>query len=246
MQISYGGTKGNARPRCGWIRAARRARCHLLVRSAGDDSPPDFGPETNNARRLCESETARGGARRHLPGRAGCRARRTRKSPAPTIVGTITDSSGAALPGATVTARNVDTGFTRTVPANESGAYRLEFLPIGSYVVEVTLSGFKTARRSGIVLNVNDTARVDAVAGARRRRRNGERRGAAAPAVNTATVRDLEDHRCRRDPEPAAGRPQRLHAAGSDARRAVQQQRRRRRPRPAPARSCSAFPSSAP
>ena len=79
-----------------------------------------------------------------------------------TIVGTVTDSSGAALPGATVTARNVDTGFNRTVPSNEDGAYRLEFLPIGSYVVEVTLSGFKTSTRSGIVLNVNDTIRVDA------------------------------------------------------------------------------------
>jgi hypothetical protein len=79
-----------------------------------------------------------------------------------TIVGTITDSSGAALPGATITARNADTGFTRTVPSNEDGAYRLEFLPIGPYVVEVSLSGFKTATRSGIVLSVNDTARVDA------------------------------------------------------------------------------------
>ena len=79
-----------------------------------------------------------------------------------TIVGTITDSSGAALPGASVTARNVDTGFNRTVPSNEDGAYRLEFLPIGSYTVEVTLSGFKTSTRSGIVLNVNDTVRVDA------------------------------------------------------------------------------------
>ena len=78
------------------------------------------------------------------------------------IVGTIVDSSGAALPGATVTARNVDTGFNRTVPSNEDGTYRLEFLPIGRYVVEVSLSGFKTATRSGIVLNVNDTARVDA------------------------------------------------------------------------------------
>ncbi len=78
-----------------------------------------------------------------------------------TIVGTITDSSGAALPGATVTARNVETGFNRTVPANEVGAYRLEFLPIGSYVVEVGLSGFTTATRRGIVLSVNDTARVD-------------------------------------------------------------------------------------
>jgi hypothetical protein len=78
------------------------------------------------------------------------------------VVGTITDTSGAALPGATVTARNVDTGFVRTVPTNESGAYRLDFLPTGTYVVEISLSGFKTDRRSGVVLNVNDTARVDA------------------------------------------------------------------------------------
>ena len=79
------------------------------------------------------------------------------------IVGTITDSSGAALPGATVTARNVDTGFTRTVPSSEVGAYRLEFLPIGNYVVEVALSGFNTSTKSGIVLRVNDTLRVDAM-----------------------------------------------------------------------------------
>ena len=77
------------------------------------------------------------------------------------VVGTITDTSGAALPGVTVTARNVETGFVRAVPTNESGAYRLDFLPTGTYVVEISLSGFKTERRSGIVLNVNDTARVD-------------------------------------------------------------------------------------
>ena len=103
-----------------------------------------------------------------------------------TIVGTITDTSGAALPGATVTARNVDTGFTRTVPTNESGAYRLEFLPIGSYTVEVTLSGFKTSTRSGIVLNVNDTAKVDATLalGGVAETVNVE---ADTPAVNTST-----------------------------------------------------------
>ena len=78
------------------------------------------------------------------------------------VVGTITDTTGAALPGATVTARNADTGFMRAVPTNESGAYRLDFLPTGTYVVEISLSGFKTERRSGIVLTVNDTARVDA------------------------------------------------------------------------------------
>jgi hypothetical protein len=81
---------------------------------------------------------------------------------AATIVGTIQDSSGGALPGVSVTARNVETGFTRTVPSNEVGAYRLEFLPIGRYAVEIALSGFKTVNRSGIVLNVNDTVKVDA------------------------------------------------------------------------------------
>ena len=78
-----------------------------------------------------------------------------------TIVGTITDSSGGALPGTLVTARNADTGLTRSVPAGEGGAYRIEFLPIGNYVVEVALDGFKTVRRIGIVLRVAETARVD-------------------------------------------------------------------------------------
>jgi hypothetical protein len=78
-----------------------------------------------------------------------------------TIVGTVNDASGAALPGVTVTARNLDTGFTHTVPSSEVGAYRLEFLPIGPYTIEATLEGFKTASRGGIVLNVNDSIRVD-------------------------------------------------------------------------------------
>ena len=51
----------------------------------------------------------------------------------------------------------MDTGFTRTVPSNEDGAYRLEFLPIGPTPWRSRLQGFKTATRSGIVLNVNDT-----------------------------------------------------------------------------------------
>lgn len=78
-----------------------------------------------------------------------------------TIVGTVLDSSGGALPGVTVTARNVDTGFVHTVPSSDTGAYRLEFLPIGPYVVEAALQGFKTASRGGIVLNVNDSVKVD-------------------------------------------------------------------------------------
>ena len=78
-----------------------------------------------------------------------------------TIVGTITDSSGAILPGAQVTARNVDTALTRTVSTSEAGAYRIEFLPVGNYVVEVSANGLTKANRTGIVLQVNDTARID-------------------------------------------------------------------------------------
>lgn len=78
-----------------------------------------------------------------------------------TIVGTITDPSGAILAGAQVTARNVDTGLTRTVVTGEAGTYRLEFLPVGNYVIEVVANGLQKANRGGIVLQVNDTARVD-------------------------------------------------------------------------------------
>ncbi|MCX6552558.1 MAG: carboxypeptidase-like regulatory domain-containing protein, partial [Acidobacteria bacterium] len=106
---------------------------------------------------------------------------------AATIVGTITDSSGGAMPGVTVTAKNVETGFTRTVPTNEVGAYRLEFLPIGQYSVDVELSGFKTVTRTGIVLNVNDTVKVDVAleVGGLSETITVE---AEAPVVNTATA----------------------------------------------------------
>ncbi len=78
-----------------------------------------------------------------------------------TIVGTTSDPSGSIVPGAQVTARNVDTGLTRSVTSGEDGNYRLEFLPVGNYALEVTTTGFKKAYLSGIVLQVNDTARVD-------------------------------------------------------------------------------------
>lgn len=79
-----------------------------------------------------------------------------------TIVGIVSDPNGSPVPGANVTARNVDTGLTRTVASGDDGGYRLEFLPIGNYVVEITAtSGFKKAFRNGIVLHVNDTVRVD-------------------------------------------------------------------------------------
>jgi len=78
-----------------------------------------------------------------------------------TIVGNVSDPGGANVAGAQVVARNVDTGLTRTVISSDEGSYRLEFLPVGNYVLEVTAAGFKKSYLNDIVLKVNDTTRVD-------------------------------------------------------------------------------------
>src|SRR5438477_8239252 len=62
-----------------------------------------------------------------------------------TIVGTIKDANGAVVPNAHIVVRNLETGLSRNVTSNEEGAYRLEFMPVGNYTLEVTASGFKTA-----------------------------------------------------------------------------------------------------
>jgi hypothetical protein len=74
------------------------------------------------------------------------------------ITGSVKDSSGAIIPGATVTARNVDTGLTRVAVTDGSGEYRLPSLPPGRYSVAVELSGFSTETRPDIVLIIDQTA----------------------------------------------------------------------------------------
>ena len=77
------------------------------------------------------------------------------------IVGTVTDSSGAPITGADVTATDTDRGTVWTVKTNDQGAYNLLRLPIGNYTVKVTASGFQTANRSQFSLSLNQTARID-------------------------------------------------------------------------------------
>ena len=79
-----------------------------------------------------------------------------------TILGNVTDSSGGAVPGATVTATNVDTQLSREATTDESGQYALRLLPLGNYKVDVTLTGFKTFSQTGILLEVGRNARIDA------------------------------------------------------------------------------------
>ena len=78
-----------------------------------------------------------------------------------TMFGTVTDPAGAAIPKASVTLTQTDTGFARTIATNESGGYRADFLPIGPYKVTVTAIGFKKLDREGITLTVTEEAHLD-------------------------------------------------------------------------------------
>src|SRR5262245_2683185 len=71
------------------------------------------------------------------------------------ISGTVTDPSGARLPGAEVIATQTATGVTRNVITNEAGVYVLPSLPTGPYKLEVTLTGFRTVVQTCITLAVN-------------------------------------------------------------------------------------------
>jgi Carboxypeptidase regulatory-like domain len=76
------------------------------------------------------------------------------------IRGTVVDSTGAAIPGATVTATQTETGLSRTSLTDRSGAYVLLELPVGHYQLQVEGKGFQTYVQQGIVLNVNETATI--------------------------------------------------------------------------------------
>jgi hypothetical protein len=80
-----------------------------------------------------------------------------------TLVGTVTDTTGAVIPNAQVTALNVDTNTPHTVQTNGDGAYRVEFLPVGSYKLEVTATGFKAYNRTGIELTVAQIGQADVI-----------------------------------------------------------------------------------
>ena len=78
-----------------------------------------------------------------------------------TIVGTVTDPSGASMPNVTVTLTNTDTGLTRTIKTNETGEYVLPDMQIGHYSAKAEGQGFGTAERTGLVLAVGDRLRLD-------------------------------------------------------------------------------------
>src|ERR1700724_20093 len=78
-----------------------------------------------------------------------------------TILGTVTDSSGAVIPKAAVQVKNIATGQVQQTPADSQGRYTIVELPIGNYEAQATASGFQTVVRTGITLTVGAQAVVD-------------------------------------------------------------------------------------
>ncbi|PYR62481.1 MAG: TonB-dependent receptor, partial [Acidobacteria bacterium] len=78
------------------------------------------------------------------------------------INGRVTDSSGAVLPGATVTMMQTATGLTRSIVTDDTGSYLISNLPTGPYRLEIALQGFRTYVQTGLVLQVGATPTVNA------------------------------------------------------------------------------------
>src|SRR2546426_8929662 len=78
-----------------------------------------------------------------------------------TILGTVKDSTGALVPGVSITIKHTESGLTRTVVSGERGGYNVPLLPVGAYEITATMPGFKQQVRSGINLVVGQEAVVD-------------------------------------------------------------------------------------
>jgi hypothetical protein len=79
-----------------------------------------------------------------------------------TILGTVTDTSGAVVSGAKVVVKNTGTGLERTTATSADGSYAVPELPLGSYTVTISQAGFQTSIATNVVVDVATERRVDA------------------------------------------------------------------------------------
>src|SRR5216683_7765539 len=82
-----------------------------------------------------------------------------------TLAGAILDSSGAVVSGAAITATEVETGTAYNAVSSSSGAYRIQDMKLGAYNVKVAATGFKTAERTGVVIQVNNVSSLEITLG---------------------------------------------------------------------------------
>ena len=78
-----------------------------------------------------------------------------------TILGTVTDPSGAAVPEANAQAKNTETGLIQSVTSDAQGRYRIVDLPIGTYDVQVQKMGFELVVHKGVELSIGSQVVVD-------------------------------------------------------------------------------------
>lgn len=78
-----------------------------------------------------------------------------------TISGTVTDQTGAVIPGVTVVALNQDTGVSQSVVSDNRGFYSFSALPVGNYTVTATQQGFETFKQTGIKVDADSSIRTD-------------------------------------------------------------------------------------
>src|SRR5439155_6992426 len=98
-----------------------------------------------------------------------------------TITGTVSDSTGAAIPGASIEAKNIGTGAVYTAGSSETGNYTIAQVPAGTYELSVTIPGFKRFVRPGVIVDVGRVVRRDTALEV----------GAAAESVTVEAERSL-------------------------------------------------------
>jgi len=103
------------------------------------------------------------------------------------IVGTVTDSTGAVVPNATVTLTNTATNVSQTAQTAGDGNYLFTLLQVGSYVIKVQASGFKTASAPALALSSGDRARADIKLEVGEQTTTVEVQATVAPALQTDT-----------------------------------------------------------
>ena len=122
------------------------------------------------------------------------------------IEGTVTDSSGAVLPGATVTVTSSATGIKKQAVTASTGDYSVTYLIPGTYDVTVSANGFGSDEQKGIVLQINQRAKVNVVHEGRRRTADGRGAGHPAPAPDRGRL-PWRRHRDGQRSKPSAQRP---------------------------------------
>src|SRR5277367_3756013 len=80
-----------------------------------------------------------------------------------TLLGTVTDATGAVIPGAAISVKNMDTGIERTTASNSDGAFTVPELPVGRYSASVTMTGFNPYQADGLEVTVGSQVNLNIV-----------------------------------------------------------------------------------